>query len=660
MIYNIILSDSFFSLKNKEQKQLVMKVSSVMKNQFLSIPTPVFIYDTQSLAILAVNEAFTNHYGYSDKEAVILHVVDLFPESERELLNTEKEGLKEFTQIKRNWNQIRKDGSLLHAVLQSNNIEYQEKKCRIVIVTDVTELKRKEQELEIEKSQLRALINTIPDPVWLKDLDGVYLICNSVFENLFGAKESEIVGKTDYDFVDKKTADSFRENDLKSIEANGPSRNEETLRFAANGYTALFETIKNPMYDVTGQLIGVLGIARDISQWRKDQHDLKERVKEQVCLYRIFALTEDISSSIEDKFQQVVERIAPGWQFPELAEVRIDYGDKSFQTANFLKTKWMQAAEATTLKNSIIRLTLVYREEPLMQNGEPFLKEEDSLIITIVRRLADFINRKSSAEALKEHEQLVSTMFSQTTDSIVLVDAETGKFVAFNDSAHLELGYTREEFSELHVQDIQAEHSAEQIEGNVRDTVKGTLIDQETKHRHKDGSLRDVKLRLRPISIEGRAIISAVWRDITEEKIKEKEINAYRLHLEELVVSRTQELEITNQEQAALFDSATIGIALIRDRLVIRCNRKLEEILGYDVGELIGKPTISWYKDEEEYKDIGWEISDSLEKYGIFYKKEIQFYRKDRSPIRIRIKAKLLDSATYEKGLVAIFEDIIE
>lgn len=639
---------------------MVLRVNFAMKNQLLPIPTPMYIYDTESFAILATNDAFTNHYGYTEKEALTLHLLDLFPESEREFINKQKESIEEFTQLKRNWNQTRKDGSFFPAVKQSHNIEHQEKNCRIVVVTDITEIKRKEQELEIEKSQLRALINTIPDPVWLKDLDGVYLICNSVFENLFGAKESEIIGKTDYDFVDKKTADSFRENDLKSIEANGPSRNEETLRFAANGYTALFETIKNPMYNVTGQLIGVLGIARDISQWRKDQHDLRERVKEQVCLYRIFALTEDISSSIEDKFQQVVERIATGWQFPELAEVRIDYGDKSFQTTNFLKTKWMQAAEATTLKNSIIRLTLVYREEPPIQNGEPFLKEEDSLIITLVRRLADFINRKSSAEALKEHEQLVSTMFSQTTDSIVLVDAETGRFVAFNDLAHLELGYTREEFSELHVKDIQAEHSAEQIEGNVKDTVQGHLIDQETKHRRKDGNFRDVKLRLRSISMEGRAIVSAVWRDITEEKIKEKEINAYRLHLEELVVSRTKELEITNQEQAALFDSATIGIALIRDRLVIRCNRKLEEIFGYDVGELIGKPTFSWYKDEEEYKDMGWEISDSLEKYGIFYKKEMQFYRKDRSPIRIRTKAKLLDSAASEKGLVAIFEDIIE
>lgn len=78
--------------------------------------------------------------------------------------------------------------ALFPAVKQSHNIEHQEKNCRIVVVTDITEIKRKEQELEIEKSQLRALINTIPDPVWLKDLDGVYLICNSVFENLLEQK----------------------------------------------------------------------------------------------------------------------------------------------------------------------------------------------------------------------------------------------------------------------------------------------------------------------------------------------------------------------------------------------------------------------------------------------------------------------------------------
>ena len=203
---------------------MVLRVNFAMKNQLLSIPTSLYIYDTESFAILAINDAFTNHYGYTEKEALTLHLLDLFPESEREFINKQKESIEEFTQLKRNWNQTRKDGSFFPAVKQSHNIEHQEKNCRIVVVTDITEIKRKEQELEIEKSQLRALINTIPDPVWLKDLDGVYLICNSVFENLFGAKESEIIGKTDYDFVDKKTADSFRENDLKSIEANGPSR----------------------------------------------------------------------------------------------------------------------------------------------------------------------------------------------------------------------------------------------------------------------------------------------------------------------------------------------------------------------------------------------------------------------------------------------------
>jgi len=57
------------------------------------------------------------------------------------------------------------------------------------------------------------LINTIPDLVWLKDTEGVYLKCNAAFERFFGAKEEEIVGKTDYDFLAKDLAEFFRAHD---------------------------------------------------------------------------------------------------------------------------------------------------------------------------------------------------------------------------------------------------------------------------------------------------------------------------------------------------------------------------------------------------------------------------------------------------------------
>ena len=74
----------------------------------------------------------------------------------------------------------------------------------------------------IEKTAFwKALIQTIPDLIWLKDRDGKYLACNKRFEDFFGHKEEDIVGKTDYDFVDKELADMFRANDNKAIEIAG-------------------------------------------------------------------------------------------------------------------------------------------------------------------------------------------------------------------------------------------------------------------------------------------------------------------------------------------------------------------------------------------------------------------------------------------------------
>jgi len=83
-------------------------------------------------------------------------------------------------------------------------------------------LNRKLQESE---TRLSTLINSMPDLVWLKTPEGVYQFCNSRFELFFGAKEPEIMGKTDYDFVDKELADFFREKDKAAILANAPSKN---------------------------------------------------------------------------------------------------------------------------------------------------------------------------------------------------------------------------------------------------------------------------------------------------------------------------------------------------------------------------------------------------------------------------------------------------
>ena len=123
---------------------------------------------------------------------------------------------------------------------------------------------------------LKTLIKTIPDLVWLKDKEGVFLSCNSMFEKYFGASEAEIIGKTDYDFVDRKLADFFRENDRIAMLAGKPTMNEEWITLA-NGRHVMLETIKTPMFDRDGQLIGVLGIGHDITRRKLNEQALREK-----------------------------------------------------------------------------------------------------------------------------------------------------------------------------------------------------------------------------------------------------------------------------------------------------------------------------------------------------------------------------------------------
>jgi two-component system cell cycle sensor histidine kinase/response regulator CckA len=134
------------------------------------------------------------------------------------------------------------------------------------IVTDITDRKRSEEALKASEAHLRTLIRTIPDLVWLKDENGVYLSCNSRFESFFGAKEKDIIGKTDYDFLSTELADFFRNHDKAAIEKGRSQKNEKEVVFADDGHHEILETIQTPMHSSRGKLVGVLGIGRDITE----------------------------------------------------------------------------------------------------------------------------------------------------------------------------------------------------------------------------------------------------------------------------------------------------------------------------------------------------------------------------------------------------------
>src|SRR5664279_3619687 len=90
-------------------------------------------------------------------------------------------------------------------------------------IRDITTRKRTEAALHKSEYLLNTVVQSIPEFIWLKDVNGVYLSCNKLFERFFGAREADIIGKTDYDFVDKEIAGFFRAHDCKAMAAGKSS-----------------------------------------------------------------------------------------------------------------------------------------------------------------------------------------------------------------------------------------------------------------------------------------------------------------------------------------------------------------------------------------------------------------------------------------------------
>ena len=120
---------------------------------------------------------------------------------------------------------------------------------------------------------------------------------------------------------------------------------------------------------------------------------------------------------------------------------------------------------------------------------------------------------------------------------------------------------------------------------------------------------------------------------------------------------QTIQLNTANEEQSAIFEAATTGIAFIVDRVMLRCNRKLEEIFGYGSGELIGQTTRCWYPDDATYAHVGQEVAEALT-VGEAYRAERRLVRKDGTQFLARMTAQALDRTDPAKGLVGMVEDI--
>jgi PAS domain S-box-containing protein len=185
------------------------------------------------------------------------------------------------------------------------------------------------------------------------------------------------------------------------------------------------------LYNEQGELDTILSFVSDITEQRKANYALNERVKELRTLYKISQLLTNSGKSMHDAFENVTQLLPPGWQYPEVCAARLIVFDSIFQTDNYLETPFKQFCNIQIGNKDIGVLEVVYIDEKPIEYEGPFLKEEQELLVAIVQMLQVFIERKlEEDEVLKAQANLSATI--NNTEIIIWSVDQSFNVITYN------------------------------------------------------------------------------------------------------------------------------------------------------------------------------------------------------------------------------------
>ncbi len=453
------------------------------------------------------------------------------------------------------------------------------------VISDITERKLAEGQLENERIRLRTLVQTIPDLIWLKDPEGIYLSCNPQFELFFGAKEADIVGKTDYDFVDAEVAEFFRQKDHEAMLADKPKVNEEWVTYPSTGQRALLETIKVPMHDDSGNLIGVMGISRDITERRQaEEREVRLRHILDNTLDMIFIFdpeslrfvymnkgaTDSIGYSSNEWLQMTPPDIYPLMSEPEFRKF----------IAPLLADRNRLLRFETTHKNKSGASIPVEVHMQLVQE-----RDGGALFVAVVR---DITERKRAEDELQRQKDFMRQVIDTDPNRIMVKDTR-GNILLANQSAATALGMLPKDMVGKNLADIIHSRKTleEYLEVDRRVIEEGMEVSQVvtvTLPNGKNGWLLTVEKQL--TMPNGSLSVLSISVDITQQKLSEiqlaesyKELQQLSLYLENARADERAKIALNlHDEMGSTLAAMKMRLAWLASKLPAELPHLVDEV----------------------------------------------------------------------------------
>jgi PAS domain S-box-containing protein len=434
------------------------------------------------------------------------------------------------------------------------------------------ELKRAEKQLLEERDRAQNYLDIADVMLVALDTEGRITMLNRKGCAILKCEAKEALGKSWFDtFLPKKVKSDVKRR-FKFVLAGKASFSEyhENPVLAKNRDIRLIGWHHTVLRNNDGRIIGTLSSGEDITEWKQAQQALADSEEK---FRTISTSAMDAIILLDDTgkityWNPAAERIF-GYTNEEAVGKKLDNLIIPAQYQGLHSKSAIQA-----FKNEQIHKKSI-ETKALRKNGTKVPIEISVAVLKIKDKkhllgiIRDSSEREKMEMTLREAEKRYHALFDKAPLGILLIDPETATAVEFNEEAHRQLGYTREEFAKLAVSDYEVLETPRETRAHMKKILREGRDEFETKHRTRNGEIRDVINTMQVIELSGKKLFHLITRDVTEQKKIE------------------HELEIERDNLEAVTENIGAGLAIIsKDYYILWANKLLKQLNGDCEGKM--------------------------------------------------------------------------
>ena len=539
--------------ESRKQERAASKLKNI-KLVMDSMPFLSWMKDREGKYVV-VNNVFEEFYNLKNEEIVGKTDFDIFPY--RIALNHKKSEEELIALKKRSLNPLHLDkvgGKWLESFVTLFFEDDGEVAGTLGVANNITVRKQLEIELNNQKRFLKTMLDTIPDFIFYKDINSVFLGCNKAMaEKVLGSSKDQVIGKTDFDLIkDIELAEFYRRKDREVFLVRKTLKNEEII-VLTDGRELQTETVKTPFWDEQGNLAGLIGIARDITKRKRLEKQLREQAEYAELLFRTVpsvVVSVDKNRRIT-RWNKIAEEVT-GYTAAEVIGKECSW---VLHGVGIEGCELCRNACDSPLINQMCNIITKDGEIRHVLKSIAIVKDDHGEVIEKVECFEDITSLIKMEAELRESKDTYAAIVNNAPQIVVIHRKGIVQFV--NNAGVKVLGYKEDECVGQHIKDFMTESSLSIVNSALLDRTKGKdRMPYEIELLKKSGEMIHVLLKGTDITFEGEQATLAVMMDITESKQLNAKLRASEEKFKQLAKTINEIFLISDREKISYVSPA--------------------------------------------------------------------------------------------------------